>query len=459
MIPLLTGIPLLNFLWWLLTGIGLARIFHKYRVKALPAFIPFYRIYRMGKICGADRDGRLAAAAEVGALGFTYLYQHFKSPTEDDFRFLYIIAIVAALSYAIHMVRIELSLCRAFGKSKLWVIAWIFLDAPTALYWGFSSRFYPVFGPGVPKAPAPVFNLTQPVLEKGLTVNIKRRGVWDFFRYRVLLRDIHLGIQPGHMVLLLGGSGAGKTTFVNAITGYEKANARILLNGEDIYRRYKDMKYDIGLVPQEDLMRKDDTVLSTLLDSAKLRLPTSVTEKERNRMAEDTLKSFGLYSIRHSQVEKLSGGQKKRLSIAMEYIANPSLFILDEPDSGLDGVIAVNLMKRLRGIADEGKIVIVITHTPDRVIDFFDDVIVLAKDANETGRLAFFGPVREARTFFGKDTMENILLSINQTSEGGEGRADEFIQKYGEQKKAEREGRVKTAVPASAEPGKEAAHV
>ena len=114
------------------------------------------------------------------------------------------------------------------------------------------------------------------------------------------------------------------------------------------------------------------------------------------------MKIFGLEPVKNNLVEKLSGGQKKRASIAMEFISNPSLFILDEPDSGLDGVMARELMEQLRAIANQGKIVIVITHTPDRVIDLFDDVIVLAKDKNRTGRLAFFGPIEEARAFFGK---------------------------------------------------------
>ena len=149
----------------------------------------------------------------------------------------------------------------------------------------------------------------------------------------------------------------------------------------------------------------------------------------RNRIAR-MLAQFGLESVKNSLVDKLSGGQRKRLSIAMEYISNPSLFILDEPDSGLDGVVARGLFEKLRAIADEGKIVIVITHTPDRVIDLFDDVIVLAKDKSRTGRLAWYGPVKEAYEFFGKDSMEDILLSINQKDEGGEGRADEFVEKY-----------------------------
>ena len=168
----------------------------------------------------------------------------------------------------------------------------------------------------------------------------------------------------------------------------------------------------------------------TLSDAASLRLPSGVPKKERKERIEAVLEEFGLRAIENSLVDKLSGGQRKRLSIAMEYISDPSLFILDEPDSGLDGVVARGLFEKLRAIADEGKIVIVITHTPDRVIDLFDDVIVLAKDASRTGRLAWYGPVDESYKFFGKDSMEEILLSINQKEEGGEGKADEFVEKY-----------------------------
>ena len=142
------------------------------------------------------------------------------------------------------------------------------------------------------------------------------------------------------------------------------------------------------------------------------------------------LDQFGLMAVKNNLVDKLSGGQRKRLSIAMEFISDPTLFILDEPDSGLDGVVARNLFLSLRDIADSGKIVVVITHTPDRVIDLFDDVIVLAKDATRTGRLAYYGPVKESYDFFGKSSMEDILLTINQKDEGGEGKADEFIEKY-----------------------------
>jgi ABC-type multidrug transport system ATPase subunit len=177
-------------------------------------------------------------------------------------------------------------------------------------------------------------------------------------------------------------------------------------------------------------MRDNDTVALTLYDAASLRLPSSVSFSQRIARINEVLEQFGLTAVKNNLVEKLSGGQKKRLSIAMEFISDPKLFILDEPDSGLDGVVARSLFEKLRAIADEGKIVVVITHTPDRVIDLFDDVIVLAKDSSRTGRLAWYGPIKDAYEFFGKQSMEDILLSINQKEEGGEGLADEFIEKY-----------------------------
>ena len=161
-----------------------------------------------------------------------------------------------------------------------------------------------------------------------------------------------------------------------------------------------------------------------------MRLPKSVSKEDRNRMVEDNMDLLGLSAGQNGLVSKKSGGQLRRICIAMELVTDPALFILDEPDSGLDGVISREIFTKLRRIADDGRIVIVITHTPDRVIDLFDRVIVLAKDSAGTGRLAFYGSPGEAREFFEKDTMEQIVMSVNSREEGGEGRADALIEKY-----------------------------
>ena len=334
---------------------------------------------------------------------------------------------------AIYMIRIYIGLCKTFDASKKWVVSFVLFQGITMLYWGFSSAFQPLSGvSGEEGEGEGVSGATVKAFDDGLNVNINERTTMDFFRKKVLLKDIHMHIPKGHMVLLLGGSGAGKTTFVNAVTGYEQADAKIFLREKDLYKEDQNIKYDVGFVPQQELMRGHDTVLLTLTDAAALRLPTNMNFKDSLNRIKDVLSQFGLSAVRGSLVEKLSGGQKKRLSIAMEFISDPTLFILDEPDSGLDGVVARGLFEKLRAIADEGKIVIVITHTPDRVIDLFDDVIVLAKDSGRTGRLAYYGPVDKAYEFFDKKSCEGILLSVNQKDEGGEGRADEYVSKYAE---------------------------
>jgi len=263
-----------------------------------------------------------------------------------------------------------------------------------------------------------------------LEIHIQERSVRSMFKKQILLKDINLTVEPGNMVLILGGSGAGKTTFINAVTGYEKAKADIKQGDLDVYTDYAKMKYNIGMVPQQDLLRGDDTVIMTLTNAAEMRMPSTASSIDRKERVQSTLDLFGLDSVKNELVDKLSGGQRKRLSIAVEFVANPSLFILDEPDSGLDGVMARDLMKQLRNIADQRKIVMVITHTPDRVIDLFDKVIVLAKNSSHTGQLAFYGTIDEAKKFFGKESMEDIVLTINSVGEGGEGQADLYIEKF-----------------------------
>ena len=268
-------------------------------------------------------------------------------------------------------------------------------------------------------------------VSNGLSIRIDERSAHQALKKVTLLKDINLEIEPGNMVLILGGSGAGKSTFVNAVTGYEKAKATIREGGYDYYKDYGQIKHRIGFVPQENLMREEDTVGDTVKNAAEVRLPMDMPEEEKEKRAAAVLEMFGLSGRERELVSKLSGGQKKRLSICMEFVASPYLFILDEPDSGLDGIMAMELMENLRLIACQGRIVMVITHAPDRVAHLFDKVIVLAKGTEtKIGQLAFYGGIDEAKEFFGVPTLEEVVRRINAKNEGGEGRADEFIEKY-----------------------------
>ena len=420
---------------------GLWGLFKKSGVKSWYSLIPALREYQLACCAGRETEGRvfsvLGLVKTVLNVSIVLLDYSTEEVVESPVGVLItVLSVAVLLAYFVYQMRVAFGLIDVYGVKKRWIWLWIIQETRwiPAMVWGWNSKYQP--GWQVEDIQAEMERLathgTATVMDEGLTVNLKERSVHEFFKKKVLLRDIHLAIPQGHMVLLLGGSGAGKTTFVNAINGYEKADAEVMLNGSNMYTQYKRMQYEVGFVPQQEMMRGKDTVINTLLDSAKLRLPIEISAEQRRKRVDDVMDTFGLTPVNTNLVEKLSGGQKKRLSISMEFISNPSLFILDEPDSGLDGVMARALFVELRKIADTGKIVIVITHTPDRVIDLFDDVIVLAKDSARTGRLAFYGSVEEARKFFGREKMEEIVKSVNRKEEGGDGLADEFVLKYAE---------------------------
>ncbi len=247
---------------------------------------------------------------------------------------------------------------------------------------------------------------------------------------KVLLKDVNFEIPSGKVVLFLGGSGAGKTTLMNAICGYEKADARITFGQYDIYEDYDEVKHLVSYVPQQDLVRRKDTVYKTLANAADMRL-ANVPKHVRAQRVERALALLGLEPQRDSLVSKISGGQLKRLSIGLEYVADPKLFFLDEADSGLDYGMSYTLFENLRAIADEGRIIVVITHSPDRVRKFIDKVVVLAKDTRtECGKLAFYGDVKDALRYFEVESVENIVMRINRENEGGEGKGDYYIDRW-----------------------------
>ena len=421
--------------------VGFWKMFEKSGIKGWWALIPAAREYQLGRCAGREQEGRMLCVLSAlstllnvfGLMPYVALSRSGMS-REVAMTLASVIGVALALPTIIYSIRVYSGLIEVYGVRKRWMWLWIipYLNCIPPLVWGFNPKYQPEWK--VEDIKAELARLAHQgsatVLDEGLTVNLRERTATEFFQKKVLLRDIHMTIPQGHMVLLLGGSGAGKTTYLNAVNGYEKANAEVMLNGTNMYKQYKKMQYEVGFVPQSEMMRGKDTVLNTLLDAAKLRLPREVTARQRRQRVDEVMEIFGLTPVKNNLVEKLSGGQKQRLSISMEFISNPSLFILDEPDSGLDGVMARELFVQLRKIADSGKIVIVITHTPDRVIDLFDDVIVLAKDSARTGRLAWYGSIEDARKFFQRDTMEQIVKSVNRKEEGGDGLADEFVMKY-----------------------------
>ncbi|MCQ2401568.1 MAG: ATP-binding cassette domain-containing protein [Lachnospiraceae bacterium] len=430
---------IMKLLNYFLFSAGLFKIFGKFKIKRIWAFIPVVRFYKLSE-CAERKDEALAAVlctalSDIFGLLFIFANKYIKS--EAILLGIVLLAFTFFVMEFIYHVKVYSGLCEVFGvKGVKWLLLWIFFETVAALVWGFGKKYLPV-NRNTEKA-AHLSGKTEKETGEGLVIDIDERTVGSIFKRKTLLKDIHLTIKPGRMVLLLGGSGAGKTTFVNAVTGYEKAKARIVLNGKDVYKHFDDMQHEIGMVPQRDTVRYNDTIYNTVNDNAMLRLSDDYNKEGVKGKVEEVLQAFGLTNYGTAIVGKQSGGQIKRISISMEYVADPYLFVLDEPDSGLDGILARSLMQKLHDISREGRIVIVITHTPDRVIDLFDDVIVLAKDANRTGRLAYYGPVEDARRFFEKDTLEGIISTINRKEEGGEGRADEMIEHFEEARNGEK---------------------
>ena len=183
---------------------------------------------------------------------------------------------------------------------------------------------------------------------------------------------------------------------------------------------------DVYKRQQFSLHREKDSVYMTLKNAAEMKLVRDFT-KDKSLLEDKisrVLETVKLTKKRDSLVSELSGGEKKRLSIATEYIADPVLFVLDEPDSGVDGSNARSIMSSLRNIADDNKIVFIISHSPDRTPELFDKVLVLAKSEEEScGKLAFYGSVEETLSFFNVNQLELVVSEVEATP-------DDYIKKY-----------------------------
>ncbi len=195
---------------------------------------------------------------------------------------------------------------------------------------------------------------------------------------------------------VLGTSGAGKSTLLKAITGMNPATSgSVLFGGRDLYGNFRVLRHQIGYVPQEDILHDQLTVDATLDYGARLRFPDATAQERSTRIAE-VLNDLGLTEHSAKRVNKLSGGQRKRLSVGLELLHQPSLLILDEPTSGLDPGNERKLMQVLDRLAEGGRTVIVVTHSTES-LDLCDQVLFLAKG----GVTVYFGPPKQLARHFG----------------------------------------------------------
>src|SRR5215207_2918844 len=212
---------------------------------------------------------------------------------------------------------------------------------------------------------------------------------------RKLLDEVALSIQPNEFVGLLGASGAGKSTLMQALNGMSPpSSGRVLINELDLYRHLDSLKYSIGYVPQDDIIHRELTVERTLSCVAGLRLSRDVSKEEVNQIVNEVLEVTGLSGRRDVPVASLSGGQRKRVSIAVELITKPAIIFLDEPTSGLDPATEEKIMNLFRQITETGRTVVLTTHNTAN-IRLFDKIVVLMH-----GKVVFYGEPAEALEHF-----------------------------------------------------------
>ena len=231
-------------------------------------------------------------------------------------------------------------------------------------------------------------------------------------REKTITDNVSFTVEPNEFVAIIGGSGAGKTTLLNCLAGLtDYSGGGVLVNGEPIRSSGKSMRSLIGYVPQQDIVYDSLTLERMLYYSAKLKMPRDSSESEIRSKIDETLELVELSAHRGTLISKLSGGERKRVSIAVELLGSPRLFFLDEPSSGLDPGTEKHLMQLLRKLAATGKTVIMVTHTVQN-LDLCDKIICMGRG----GRLCFCGSPKETLSFFNKQALTDIYDELNNHS-------------------------------------------
>ncbi len=230
---------------------------------------------------------------------------------------------------------------------------------------------------------------------------------------KVLLDDVSFALSEGSLLAVIGPSGCGKSTLVKALTGLRPATqGRIWYGGRDLYADYAQLRYRLGMVPQDDVLHKQLKVRTALRYAAALRFADDVPRKVRWAKVNEVMQTMRLTERAKQRIDTLSGGQRKRASVAMELLTEPSLFCLDEPTSGLDPALDKEVMNELRELADKGKTVIVVTHSVLH-LNYCDRVLVMCYG----GTMGYFGPPDQLLSFFDAEDYAEVFQKISDEPE------------------------------------------
>ncbi|MDM3972559.1 ATP-binding cassette domain-containing protein [Mycobacterium marseillense] len=228
-----------------------------------------------------------------------------------------------------------------------------------------------------------------------------------------LLDDISLTARPGTLTAVIGGSGAGKSTLARLIAGYTTpSSGSVTFEGHDIHAEYASLRSRIGMVPQDDVVHRQLTVNQALGYAAELRLPPDTSKSDRAQVVAQVLEELDLTKHADTRVDKLSGGQRKRASVALELLTGPSLLILDEPTSGLDPALDLQVMTMLRQLADAGRVVLVVTHSLS-YLDVCDQVLLMAPG----GKTAYRGAPEQIGDAMGTTNWAKIFTQVGADPE------------------------------------------
>jgi ABC-type multidrug transport system ATPase subunit len=245
----------------------------------------------------------------------------------------------------------------------------------------------------------------KPIAEQGLDVH----GVgFTVEGNKQLLIDVNMQAGRGTLTALIGPSGAGKSTLSRLIAGATHPSAgAVTFEGRNLHAEYEAMRSRIGMVPQDDVLHRQLTVRQALGFAAELRLPPDTSKADRRQVIDGVLRELSLTEHADPRVDRLSGGQRKRASVALELLTGPALLLLDEPTSGLDPALDRQVMTMLRELADAGRTVIVVTHSV-ACLDMCDQVLLLAPG----GKTAFCGHPGAVGAFLGTSDWAEIFAQV-----------------------------------------------